>query len=88
MAFNKKCFQCNHPLDYKTLLSQIAIVKCPACKTELQATLWSKVIFSFIFILPFVLILMVIDSGISKMVFTIVWIIINFFVIQPMILKY
>ncbi|MBM7601393.1 CXXC-20-CXXC protein [Virgibacillus halotolerans] len=88
MAFNKKCCHCNYAFSYKTLLNQTAIMKCPACKAELQATLLSKIIFSLIFIIPFVLILMGIERDLGKIVVTLIWVIISFLVIQPLVLKY
>lgn len=88
MAFKKRCYHCSAVLPYQTLLRQTAVMKCPACGSELDASFLSKVIFSLIFMIPFVLILMGLLGSFSKIIAMIIWIIISFLVVQPSILRY
>ena len=84
----KRCYHCNYPLRYKYLVKQLTTTRCPSCKKELHATFNSKLTLSVIYIIPFAFILMTLESNFHKMCATLTWIIFNFLVIQPIVLKY
>ncbi|MDA1474931.1 hypothetical protein [Bacillus changyiensis] len=87
------CPICNKPFTFqdKYQLTKTKTSICPHCKSQLKATTASKLLFTFVFILPIFFFGGMVSSEwnlILKWSAVLIWLVFSLFMMQPIVYRY